>query len=272
MTVYIYGLECPVAQTIRYVGKSVNPQARLRAHLSAASREAYQHHTARWIRALLESGLKPTLVILREIAPNEQWQDVERNYIARAEACGWMLTNSTAGGEGLDYRDEEAKAAYCAKMSAKMKAIWGTAERRAEASERSRLMHADPEISARRAASMREAYRDPRLQEQASRIAREINARPEIKAAKAEKAKAQWADPAASIRGAQQRARGKMSEAAKARWSDPMKGEAARAQAATPEKRAKLAEAARRRATPEYRAMMAEKTRVSWEKRRARKA
>jgi hypothetical protein len=271
VAIYIYGLECPVAQTIRYVGKSVNPHARLRSHICGAAREAYNHHTARWLRTLLAEGLKPRLVILRELAPEERWQDVERDYISSAEARGWRLTNSTAGGEGLDYIDPEARAAYRAKLSASLKKVWSTPERRAQQSARARAFHSDPVNARRHADALRTAYSQPELRARVVAAVTEFNASPEVRAAKSEKAKAQWSDPCAPIRGAQQAARGKMSEAAKARYADPVKGAAARAQAATPEKRAKLAEAARRRATPEYRAMMAEKTRASWDKRRASK-
>lgn len=268
MANYIYGLVCPIAGVVRYVGKSTRPQARLRAHIHGAVREAYDHHTSRWLRKLKAADLEPTLIILHEVAEGERWQDAERAFIASAPDRGWKLTNSTAGGEGLDYIDPEADARYRANLSAAMTKVWGTPERRLVAQARSRKFYSDPVASAAKAAAVRKAYERPEVLARASEINREIGSRPEVKAAKSQKAKAAWSDP---ITGSKRRAtfkadatRAKMSASAKARFAEP----GAKAYLSTPEQRAKLSAAAQRRSTPEYRAMMAAKTAASWKKRK----
>lgn len=269
--VYIYGLVCPVAGVVRYVGKSIAPERRRAAHINAAMRGDYNHRTARWIRKIAAVGLEPALIILHEVVAGERWQDIERAFIASAEDRGWKLTNSTAGGEGLDFIDPQAAAEYRAKMSAAMSDLWNRPERRAQASERAKRIHADPEIVAARKVSLRRALAQPETKERLRKSATEINARPEVRALKSAASKAMWADPAERLRierAFTPEVRAQMSALAKARWSDPIRGAKARAENGSPERRAKIAEGARRRATPEYRAMMAEKTRASWEKRR----
>jgi hypothetical protein len=54
-------------------------------------------YKARWIRKLLNEGVKPDLVVL-ETTDADKWQERERHYIATIED----LTNTSAGGEGVD--------------------------------------------------------------------------------------------------------------------------------------------------------------------------
>lgn len=269
--IYIYGLHCPIEGVIRYIGKSINPKKRLCAHIGGALRGEYNHHTARWLRKLQADDLAPELVILRELTDGECWQDVERELIASADANGWRLTNSTAGGEGLDYIDPEAKAIYAAKVSASLKKVWGTPEAKKFASARAVSMWADPEITERRLASQKQAVRRPEVRARNLEVLAELASRPDIQAKKAASCVASWTGEAGKKR--RQRAsseenRAKLSQAAIAKWADPEKSAALRAAASSPARRAKISESAIRRATPEYRAMMAEKTRQSWEKRR----
>lgn len=184
MSVFIYGLFCPIARTVRYVGKSICPKKRLSGHLCGAKRGSYNHHTARWLRSLLRRGLKPSLVILHEVSDGERWQDIERQFIAMATERGWKLTNSTAGGEGLDYIDPEDDAAYRAKLSASLKALWATPERRREARERSLAIANDEKALGKRNAAIRQAYAKPEIREKFKAINIEIGSRPEVKAAK----------------------------------------------------------------------------------------
>lgn len=195
MTNYIYALHCPIANTIRYIGKSYNPQKRFKSHLSSAKTFAYRHHTSSWIRKLLAEGLQPEMRILEEVPDGLRWQEVERSWIAKGPTLGWKLTNSTAGGEGLDYICHEAAAAYRAKLSASHKIIWNTPERREEARQRSLDAWSDPEVTARRKASSGIARLRPETQARFVAAALEINSRPEVKAAKSAAIAAQWADP-----------------------------------------------------------------------------
>lgn len=158
--VYIYGLKCPVAGVIRYVGKSINPQKRLIAHLTGARTGAYKHHTSAWLRKVIAEGLLPELVILEEVQLGQDWRAVEREWIQRAHRAGWPITNSTAGGEGLDYIDPEAKARYLRNLSAALKARMQTDAGK----ENLRKMNEagqTPAARAKRVASLNQAWSDP---------------------------------------------------------------------------------------------------------------
>ena len=78
---YIYGLKCPKAGIIRYVGKSKNPIKRYSTHLSHTKAKRYDNiHLYRWIAKLLRENLKPELVILEE-CDNKDWKDREKYWI-----------------------------------------------------------------------------------------------------------------------------------------------------------------------------------------------
>jgi hypothetical protein len=240
MPIYIYGLECPVERTIRYVGKSNNPRCRLKAHISGAHRGAYDHHTARWIRRLLSDGLKPSLVILREVQAGERWQDVEREVIASAASNGWRLTNSTAGGEGLDYIDPEDEARYRANLKRAMETFNASPEGKARLR---RMVEAalEPEALARRTAAIRAAYERPEVRAKMVQAGREINARPEVKAAKSIASKGHWkrAEYRQTITAARNDPEfvAAQSDHLKARWLDPVARKKMNNARWTPEKR-----------------------------------
>lgn len=275
MAIYIYGLECPVEQMVRYVGKSTNPPQRFKAHLSAAKNYAYDHHAARWIRRLLADGMKPKLIILHEVCEGEIWQDVEREFIASAPDRGWRLTNSTAGGEGLDYRDPEDEARYRANLKRAMDAYNATPEGRARMVAMQKAAHT-PAAKRQRNESNKRKFAEPEMRLKMAEVGREIGSRPEVIAAKSSASKSMWANPDMRARFMEGNARpekkAKQSARKKASWADPVVGAKLRAIHASEDVRRKKSEAARRRATPEYRAMMAEKTRASWAARKARES
>lgn len=190
--IYIYGLWCPMEREIRYIGKSVVPERRLSAHVAGARRGAYNHHTARWLRKLFAAGLKPTLVVLRAVEAGERWQEIERQAIADARAAGVRLTNSTAGGEGLDYVDPEARAAYLENLSRSLKALWSEPERREQQKARSKNAWRDPDMRARRSASLSAANSKQETQARRSAASAEIGARPEVRAAKSSAQQENW--------------------------------------------------------------------------------
>lgn len=176
MAIYIYGLRCPLACAIRYIGKAAEPEKRLVGHLGTAGKS--QTYSARWLGKLTRKGLKPELVILRTLGDGDDWAAAEREEIAKGFAAGWPLTNLTKGGEGTALTEEGRK-------------------------------------------RKTERLRDPET-------------------------------------------RRRMSDAAKARWADPVKGAKGRAENGGLERRAKVADGARRRATPEYRAAQAERSQTAW--------
>lgn len=192
MVVFIYGLHCPLSGDIRYIGKSVNPQKRLRAHISSAIRGATDHHTARWIRRLAASDLEPALIILHQVRSGERWQDIERKFIADALKRGADLTNSTAGGEGLDYVNEEDRSRYLANKAKAMAQYRATEAGRKQIAAFVRVASSDPEIVARRSAAIRAAYQNEELRQQISEASKRSSALPSVKAAKSKATAAMW--------------------------------------------------------------------------------
>ncbi len=276
--VYIYGLKCPVAGVVRYVGKSINPQKRLIAHLTGARTGAYKHHTSAWLRKVIAEGLLPELVILEEVQPGQDWRSIERAWIEKAQLAGWPITNSTAGGEGLDYIDPAAKAQYLKNLSEAVKRRMQTPEGRANV-EKMRLAGWTPEIRAKRKAGLKEAWRDAE-KKAAWDAARDRMARdPEAQRKRAEALQANWAAnrDAMVAKIWTPATRAKQSAGRVASWADPETRERLMNRW-TPEARAKQAEElATRQAkiqaarTPEVRAKQAAALKATWAKRKAAK-
>ena len=107
--IYIYGIIDPRYNSIRYIGKSANPKRRMWEHIRDAKNgvHTYKH---KWLKLLLENGIEPKLIIL-EVTDEENWQEVERQWIAKYSEVGSNLTNLTRGGDGLIgyHHSDEAK-------------------------------------------------------------------------------------------------------------------------------------------------------------------
>jgi hypothetical protein len=97
---YLYGLVDPRSRQLRYVGKANDLARRVRMHLWYA-RHGEETHKARWLRGLLAAGARPEPVPLDRV-PLEGWQEAERALIAALRAAGVPLSNTAAGGEGVD--------------------------------------------------------------------------------------------------------------------------------------------------------------------------
>ena len=95
----IYGLVDPVTNKLRYIGKTHHsPKERLHLHLSEA-RKGNATPKAVWIRALLDEGKRPKLVILGQY-PYAVWAVAERMWIEAAKQEGCDLLNVSLGGGG----------------------------------------------------------------------------------------------------------------------------------------------------------------------------
>ena len=94
---HIYALIDPRYETVRYVGWTMNPARRLRAHCASAERT--QSHKGHWLRSLLAAGLRPTMSIVED-GEGDGWQIAERKWIAHYRSAGARLTNATNGGDG----------------------------------------------------------------------------------------------------------------------------------------------------------------------------
>lgn len=156
MTDYIYALLCPQGE-IRYIGKSTNPEARLKAHISKAKTNQTKHHAANWIRSLLNAGEKPAVEVVFEVPEGEPWEPYEIKLIAEFKAEGHRLTNGTGGGDGF--------------------------------------FDVTPEANAKRVAAAKVTKSSPEFKERISRVMREVRSSPEFREAVSKKIKGAWQDP-----------------------------------------------------------------------------
>jgi len=104
--VFIYGLTDPESGDIRYIGKSIRPNERLRNHINEKPSNCHRSH---WIQSLRSKGLEPGMVLIEEIVGAWPWQRSEQYWIAYGLINGWKLTNNTAGGDGVTGLSEAAR-------------------------------------------------------------------------------------------------------------------------------------------------------------------
>jgi hypothetical protein len=276
MADYIYGLVCPVAGVIRYIGKSDDPDRRFKFHLSYAPKGT--SHKDRWIAKLGRQGLVLSMVVIREVAEGEDWAEVEREEIAKGWAAGLPLTNMTLGGDGafLNKAGREAKLA-----------AMGKPETRTRMSVSARARWSDPEKGAKGRAENGSPERCRKVSEGARR-----RATPEYRAMMAERSRAAWADPdkrAKIVAGMTPEVRAKVSAASKEAWASSPNMARSRMNISSPETRRKIDERrpqaaakmvklhadaaykARMRETwdnPDYRERLSQALKQSWERRR----
>lgn len=146
--IFIYALKCPLTDEVRYVGKSVNLQGRLRRHLFDA-RNGGSCHRDNWIRSGLSQGWEPRVEILDQV-PEEHWQQWEVAWIEFFREQGANLTNSAAGGEGTHNPSEET----IAKRVAKVTGMKRTPEQCARMSASQKGKKHSPEHCAKKRAAM----------------------------------------------------------------------------------------------------------------------
>ncbi len=92
---YIYTLSDPRNGHVRYVGKSDNPDLRMKMHF----RDLNNTKKESWIKSLLKLNLSPVLDIVDEV-PVSDWVFWEMHYISLFKYFGFKLTNGTVGGDG----------------------------------------------------------------------------------------------------------------------------------------------------------------------------
>lgn len=123
MTIKIYGIVCPIAGEIRYIGKTEQSlNRRLSAHI-CESRKAQLSHKHRWIANCLAEGLRPTMWLLEEVVNPDDWPVREIAWIKKANQIGISLTNQTSGGDGIVLTDPDAIARFKANLSKAMKRV-----------------------------------------------------------------------------------------------------------------------------------------------------
>ena len=184
---FVYALSDPCDPThIRYVGWANDPEHRLCMHLCEAKTDR-KTHKLDWLRSLLRRGVKPNLTILAGATNQSDVLELERQYISELRAQGHVLTNATAGGDGLLAPSEETRT----KMSLKA------------------------------SQSLRERWKNPNYREKMSAVGKAgvvqywttANKEP-LRVAQRDRVQKQWADP---------EQREKLREAARKRWADPIK-------------------------------------------------
>ena len=93
----IYALVDPRDESVRYVGKTNNPDARYNSHCYSKSKT----HCSRWVQSMKKEGWWPHMMILEDGLSEEQWPEREKHWIAHYRETGAKLTNITDGGPGV---------------------------------------------------------------------------------------------------------------------------------------------------------------------------
>ena len=96
MKTYIYILQNPITNDVKYVGKSINPHRRYQSHLwNKDKRKTYVYY---WIESLKKNKLKPIMTVIDET--ENDWQELEKYWIEQLKQWGFKLCNLTNGGDG----------------------------------------------------------------------------------------------------------------------------------------------------------------------------
>lgn len=96
MKTYIYILQDPRNNLVKYVGKSNNPHRRFLSHLWETPKN--KSYCYKWIQNLKKKGLKPIMTVIDELTGDWEW--LEQYWIEQFKQWGFILTNHTKGGEG----------------------------------------------------------------------------------------------------------------------------------------------------------------------------
>ena len=100
MEIFIYTLNHPTTNEIKYVGKTNNPKRRLYHHIEESKRKNgfKNRHVINWINHLLLEKLKPTMNII-EICNEDNWEEREKYWIKYYKGSDVQLCNIESGGK-----------------------------------------------------------------------------------------------------------------------------------------------------------------------------
>ena len=147
---FIYGLTDPRTNQVRYIGRTVSGMRRPKMHGFPSILAKDKTYKANWIRQLRALDLDYGVVVLEEVEKGKLGQ-VEQQWIAKAKAECWPLTNLTDGGEG-GHLGRKFTPEHRARISAANKGRKMTLEQRAKLSEVAKKRSVDPlKIAAMRA-------------------------------------------------------------------------------------------------------------------------
>jgi len=124
--VYIYTLSDSDTKEIRYVGKTINPSQRERAHFNNLKGINLR---VNWIKSLKTLQKKPLLEVVDIVSPDD-WEFWEKYWISQFKQWGFRLVNTTDGGEkGKSFKHTEnaKKKISIAQTGRKMHKAWRNA-------------------------------------------------------------------------------------------------------------------------------------------------
>lgn len=100
MDTHIYVLICPVDGEIKYVGKSNDPERRLKDHMIDYRVRLGEYRKVKWLSDLAKKKLKPELLVV-DIVDIQNWKFWEKWWIQYFKSLGCNLLNNKSGGNGL---------------------------------------------------------------------------------------------------------------------------------------------------------------------------
>lgn len=103
-TTHVYHLVDPRCRTVRYVGKTATPKARLRAHIQE-SRDAQNTEKKCWIAELLALGLQPVMVVAATCTSEPMARIVESRHCHQHAATIYNIHDPAKGAGDLKKRE-----------------------------------------------------------------------------------------------------------------------------------------------------------------------
>ena len=97
--VYIYGLKDPRDSQIKYIGKTVDIDRRIKEHNQIHRNKKSKKNS--WITHLIRNGMQPIMEVLEE-CEESRWIEREKYWIRYYKELGFDLKNMTLGGESND--------------------------------------------------------------------------------------------------------------------------------------------------------------------------
>lgn len=94
--VYIYGLKDPRDCQIKYIGKTINIDRRIKEHNQIHRNKKSKKNS--WITHLIRNGMQPIMEVLEE-CEESRWIEREKYWIKYYQGLGFDLKNMTSGGE-----------------------------------------------------------------------------------------------------------------------------------------------------------------------------
>lgn len=101
----IYVLVDPSTNALRYVGKTTQPETRMKDHLRARSNVLSRKEC--WVKSLAAKIIQPEMKIMTWV-PSAEADEAERTFINLFRSFGFDLVNGTDGGDGGAITDPDA--------------------------------------------------------------------------------------------------------------------------------------------------------------------